>query len=180
MLSTVEKLVETIEYKDVTFDVIERPEVLWVGCIDCAANNTDESDIGATYRRYRDDLGAVPKNELIAPDFSAALSINYNYNELPCALMFAKETYTDEQDERYEMFTQPGGLWLRVHVTDATDTALLGRKNHGLFEYFGILGTAAKENGYERNLDIRIEIEYGNIDGHTSYNYAYVPILKLR
>jgi hypothetical protein len=118
----VEKLVKTIAYKGVDLEVVERPDVLWVGCLDYAKNNTDESDISATLNRYREELVNVAKQELINPDYGAALSINYNYDEQPCGIMFAQETYSDKQDERYEMFTQPGGLWLRIAVSDETDT----------------------------------------------------------
>ena len=173
----IETLVETITYKGVEFEVVERPDVLWVGCVDYAKNNTDESDIGTTLKRYREELINVIKQDLINPDYSAALSINYNYDEQPCGIMFAQETYSDKQDERYDLFTQPGGLWLRIAVTKETDAALLGRDNHGLYEYFGKLSNAAKENGYKQNREIRVEVEY-NCHAGTSSSYAYIPIIK--
>lgn len=174
----IEKLVKTITYKGVEFEVVERTDVLWVGCVDYASNNTDESDIGATNKRYREELINVTKQDLINPDYSAALSINYGCNDKPCGIMFAQETYSDKQDERYDLFTQPGGLWIRTKESEATDTALLGRKNHGLWEYFGALGDAARENGYKENSEIQVAIEYYCHSG-PGYHYAYLPIIKL-
>ncbi len=176
-----EKLIRTINYKGAEFEVVKRPDVLWVGCVDYADNNTDESDINATLKRYQGLVGPAPIVEMMNPDWSAALSINYNYDEKPCGIMFANESYTNEQDERYNVFTQPGGLWLRVRVCEEADEALLGRQNYGMFEYFGILESAAKENGYLRNPNIHIEIEYHchaeyNIPPHTAF--AYIPIIE--
>jgi len=172
----IEKLVEIITYKGVEFEIVERLDVLWVGCVDYASNNTDESDIAATLKRFQELVGlSVSENERINPDYSAALSINYNIDK-PCGVMFAFESYSDKQDERWDLFTQPGGLWLRVAVSEETDSALLGRQNYGLFEYFGVLSAAARENGYRQNPDINIEIEY-NCHAGTGPNYAYIPII---
>lgn len=174
-----EKLVQMITYKGVEFEVVERPDVLWVGCVDYAKNNTDESDIGATLKRYREELIDIPKQALANPDWSASLSINYGNDSKPCGLMFAQETDSDEQDERYDLFTQPGGLWLRVSITAKTDYTLLGRSSHGAWEYFGVLDTAAEENGYMQNPNIDVQVEY---HCHAEYgspaclSYAYIPI----
>lgn len=46
-----EKSVNAVVYKGVEFEVVERPDVLWVGCVDFAADNTGESDIGGTLKR---------------------------------------------------------------------------------------------------------------------------------
>ena len=35
----VEKHVQTITYQSIDFEVVERPDVLWVGCVDYAENN---------------------------------------------------------------------------------------------------------------------------------------------
>ena len=96
--------------------------------------------------------------------------------------MFANESYSDKQDGRYDQFTQPGGLWLRVCVCQEADTALLGRQNYGMYEYFRILKDAAQKNGYCQNPDVHIEIEYHchadySLPTHTSY--AYIPIISI-
>lgn len=174
-----EKLVQTITYKGMEFEVVERPDVLWVGCVDYAKNNTDESDIGATLKRYREELIDIPKKALVNPDWSASLSMNYGSDSKPCGLMFAQETYSGEQDERYDLLTQPGGLWLRVSITAETALALLGRSSNGAWEYFGILDAAAKENGYLQNSEIPMQVEYhchAEYANPTHTNYAYIPI----
>ena len=185
-LSNVEKLVETISYKGVEFEIIERPNVLWVGCVDYASNNSDESDIENTLKRYRKELIEVPKQDLINPDWSASISINYSCHNKPCGIMFAQETYSDSQDKRYDLLTQPGGLWLRIRNDKNAAQTLLGKENAEPWEYFAgeqaPLQTAAKENGYRQNPDIHIQIEYHchaeyNTPPHT--NFAYIPICKL-
>jgi len=176
----VEKLVENLLFKGVEFEVVERPDVLWVGCVDYATNNTDESDIGATLKRFQTLVKVTEINDKINPDWGASLSINYN-TEKPCGIMFANESYTDKQDERFDMITQPSGLWLRVSDSKATAEALLGRESHGTWEYFGALKLVAKQNGYLQNPDVSIEIEYhchAGRDTPPHTNYAYIPIIR--
>lgn len=180
-LQKVEKFIKAISYQGVDFEIVERSDVLWVGCVDYAGNNTDESDIGGTLKRYREELIDIVKEDLINPDWSASLSINYGCEDKPCGLMFAQETYTDIQDERYDLLTQPGGLWLRIHATEETDAALLGRASNGLWEYFDLLAKAAEENGYRLNPDVQLAIEY---HCHAEYStpphtcYAYIPVVR--
>ena len=170
-----EKLVSALDYKGVVFELVECPDVIWVGCVDYAGNNSDESDIDATYKRYSEKLADVAKQELINPDNSAALSINYGSEDKPCGIMFAQETHSREQDERYDIFFQPGSLWLRV-CDSKTAAALLGKEDPGLYEYFGLLSEVAEANGYRQNPDINIEIEYRC--NKTNSAYAYVPVIK--
>jgi len=176
----IEKHVQTITYNGIEFQVVERPDVLWVGCVDYAKNNTDQSDIGATQKRFFEVLIDVAKNDLINPGYGASISINYGCDDKPCGLMIAEETYSDKQDERFDLFTQPGGLWLRIHITDETDTALLGRKNHGIWEYYAenILVNAAEENGYKTNPDIHVGVEYDCHAGPEAF-YVYIPIIAV-
>jgi len=176
-----ETLVRIIIYKGVEFELVERPDVIWVGCVDYAKNNSDESDIGATLRRYRKELIHIPKLELVNPDWSAALSINYNVDK-PCGIMFAQETYTAAQDGRYDLFTQPGGLWLRIY-NDENAAALLGKADVETHEYFSdpkkLLRAVAEANRLIQNPGVYVEVEYHchaeyNTPPHT--NYAYIPV----
>ena len=177
----IEKLIQTIEYKSVEFELVRRSDVTWVGCADYADNYTDESDIGSTLKRFQGLVEPTPIKEKINPDWSASLSINYTCNDKPCGIMFANESYTDEQDERYDIFTQPGGLWLRVKGDSNNAKALLGKENADLHEFFGVLREAAKENGYIQNPDVHVEVEY---HCHAEYNtpphtcYAYIPVTE--
>ena len=179
-----EKLICIITYKGVELEVVERPDVIWVGCVDYAENNNDEPDISATLKRYREELIDIPKKELINPDWSASLSINYNRKDKPCGIMFAQETYTANQDSRYDLFTQPGGLWLRIR-NDKSAAALLGKEKAAPYEYFAdaqIMQNAANENGYVQNPDVHVQVEY---HCHAEYstpphtNFAYIPIVNM-
>lgn len=177
----IEKLTQTLTYKGVEFELVQRTDVIWVGCVDYADNNTDESDISTTLKRFQGLVEPTPIKEKINPDWSAALSINYTCNDKPSGIMFANESYTDKQDKRYDIYTQPGGLWLRVKGDDKNARALLDKEKADLHEYFAALRNAAKENGYIQNPDVHVEVEY---HCHAEYNtpphtcYAYIPIIK--
>ena len=179
----VEKLTQTLIYKGVKFELVSRADVIWVGCVDYASDNTGESDIGATLKRFQGLVGITPIRDKINPDWSASLSINYARPDKPCGIMFANESYTDRQDDRYDILTQPGGLWLRVKGDSANAKALLNKDRADLYEFFEPLGIAAKENGYIQNPDINIAVEY---HCHAEYStpphtcYAYIPVIKLQ
>ncbi|MCL2446731.1 MAG: AraC family transcriptional regulator [Oscillospiraceae bacterium] len=181
LISNVETVVRTIIHKGVECEIIERPEVVWVGCVGYASNNSDEPDIGKVLARYREELIDVPKRELINPGWSASISINYGNDAQACGIMFAQETYSASQDERYDLLTQPGGLWLRVRVSEQADAAFFGRSNHGGWEYFGMLEQAAQEHGYQPQPNVHMQIEYHchaeyNTPPHTNFNY--IPIAE--
>ena len=95
--------------------------------------------------------------------------------------MFAQETYSDKQDARYDLFTQPGGLWLRISITVETDFTLLGRSSNGAWEYFRVLEAAAEENGYKQAPDIHVQVEYqchAEYGNPTYTSYAYIPVKR--
>jgi hypothetical protein len=184
-MNPIEKPVKTIAYRGVEMQVVERPDVIWVGCVDYAPDNSGESDIAATLKRYREELIDIQKRAEINPDWSAALSINYTCPDRPCGIMFAQETYSAEQDGRYDLFTQPGGLWLKLK-NDRRAAALLGKESAAPFEYFAeprIMQNAALENGYMQNPDVHIQVEY---HCHAEYgtpphtNYAYIPVIRAK
>ena len=182
LIHPLEKLIEVITYQGVEFEVVERPDVIWVGCVDYAKDNVGEPDTSKILKRYQKLVKAAPKNEPVNEDWSAALSINFSCTDQPSGMMFANECYTDKQNKRYDLMTQPGGLWLRARVCEEADTALFGRSNHGGWEYFGALEQAAQENGYRQNPDVHMQIEYHchaeyGTPPHTSY--AYIPIVRV-
>lgn len=179
----IDRIVQTVKYQGVDFEVVARPDVLWVGCLDYAVDGAEESDIDATLRRYREALIDVTKRGLIRPDWSAALSINYDWDGAPNGLMFAQEVDSADQDPRYELFTQPGGLWLRLRNGPAA-AGLLGKERADLYEYFAqeqVLQKAAAQNGYRENPDVHVQVEY---NCHAEYgspdpsSYAYIPIVR--
>ena len=177
----IDKLVQTINYKDVTFEIVERPDVLWVGCLDFANTNGIESDSDKTLSRFQEYLD-IEKRDRINFDWSASLWINYGCNDKPHGQMFANETYSADQDERYEVFTQPGGLWMRVRRKKETSLALFGSESLDAWDYFqcGEMDNAAEKNGYKINPSVHVRIGY---DCWAEYGtpsptlYAYIPII---
>lgn len=172
-----EKSVETFEINGVVFEVVDRPDTIWVGTISYAKNNFDEPDMGALLDRYQ-KLVPTPKEARINPDWDAAISINYGkHGEALKGMMFGQETYSAEkQDKQYDLFTQPGGLWMRI-ANNGQAAALLGKESCETFELFGyIKETAALYNGYRVRDDVDISIEYHNYK--TNEWYAYMPVEK--
>ena len=176
----IEKLVKTLNCKGAEFELVRRADVIWVGCVDYADNNTGESYIGATLKRFQELVEITPIKDKINPDWSASLSINYSRDDKPCGIMFANESYSDNQDERYDILTQPGGLWLRIKGDDKNAKALLGKDRADLYEFFRALSDAAAKNGYIQNPDVDIAVEY---HCHAEYStpphtcYAYIPVI---
>ena len=186
LIHPVEKIIETIIYKGVEFEIVERPDVIWVGCVAYTDNNTDPAfaDDDFTFLRRYQKLIPIPKQELMNPGWDAAISINYYVNDKPSGIMFAQETYTDKQDKQYDLFTQPGGLWMRL-LNDKNAAALLGKENPAPYEYYAksqIMQNVAKENGYIQNPDVHVCVEYScsaeyNTPPHRSY--AYMPVVRM-
>ncbi len=175
-----EKIVKSVTYNDIKYDIVERPDVLWVGCLDYARDNHSEPDSDATLSRFR-NLLSVEKRELINPAWSAAIWINNDSVEKPCGLMFAQETYSDNQDGRYEVLKQPAGLWLRLRRSKETSLVLFGNESIDAWDYFacGEMSKAAEANGYINNPNVSLRIGY---NCHEEYNappytcFAYLPI----
>ena len=178
----IEKLVQTINYKGITFEIVERPDVLWVGCLDFADTDGIESDSNKTLSRFQEYLD-IEKRDRINLDWSASLWINYGCNDKPHGQMFANETYSADQDKRYETFTQPGGLWMRVRRKKENSLALFGSESLDAWDYFlcGEMENAAEENGYKVNPNVHVRIGY---DCWAEYGttsptlYAYIPIIE--
>jgi len=174
-----ERVVEVIRFNNAVFEVVERPETVWVGSIAYANNNFDEPDMGALLKRFQDLVYVAPKEDRINPDWDAAISINYGKNgKAPKGMMYGQETYSAEkQDKRNDLFTQPGGLWMRV-FNDRQAAALIGKDSCHTWELFGyIRETAAPRNGYKVRDDIDVAVEYHNYKNNTWY--AYMPVEKI-
>jgi len=180
-INKIEKFIEKIVFNDVEFEVVERPDVIWVGCVDYARDNIAESDTNKTLKRYREELIDIPKLELINPDWSASISINYDCDDKPCGIMFSQETYSDKQDKRYDILIQPSGLWLRI-LNNKKAATLLNKENPAPYEYFNIMKSIAEKNGYMVNNDVNLKVEY---HCHAEYNnpphrnYAYIPVKRM-
>jgi len=166
-----ERLIETISFNSATFDIIERPETLWVGTM---SHNDDGQD---ALRRFQELCPVAPKVDQINPDWTADISINFNRKgeTLPRSVMYGQETYSSKnQDERYDLFTSPSGLYMSI-LNDEKAAALFCAKrieNHMLIDH--IVNTVAPQNGYRLRGDIDLTFEFHNGD----ICYVYVAIEK--
>ena len=171
-----EKLIETFTVGKAVFEIFDRPEVLWVGTLAWAENNHDEPDIDALLKKFQ-AMCEVPKLERMNPDWSAGISINYSLNgKAPRGTMFGQETWSNQQDSRYDMFTQPAGLYLRVRQ-DKYAKKLLGKKHFDSGELYAAMADAAARHGYRRAAGNPIEIYYHDHANGTA-EYAYVSVEK--
>jgi len=172
-----EKQIDVITYDCVSFEIVERPEVLWVGKIAFAPNLTDEPDIGKLLKEYQ-ELIPVEKKELINPEWDAAISIDYwKGGSAPRGMMFGSETYSDEQAECYDVFKMPPTLFMRV-LNNKDAARLLGKENCENWELFEFMKrTVLPEHGYKFNENGAQEVEYYHHNSGTCY--AYVPVVKV-
>jgi len=171
-----EKLVDVLTYHGVNFEIVDRPEVLWVGKVAYATNLTDEPNIGKLLKEYQ-ELISIEKKELIHPEWDAVISIDYWRNgSTPRGMMFGTETYSELQPDCYDIFRMPSSLFMRV--LNNTDAARILRKdkceNWELFEF--MKNTILPEHGYKFNENGAQEVEYHHHKSGTFY--AYVPVIK--
>ena len=178
MVISNEKLLEIIPYQGVELEIVERPVVLWVGKLAAASNLTDEPEIGRLLDEYR-RLIAVEKRALINPDWDAAISIDYwkPSGTARKSLMFAKETYSREQDACYDLFEMPASLFLRLK-NDGNAARLIGKTSCETYELFGfMMRTVMPQIGYAFHSNGAQEVEYCN--HRLGLYYAYSPIVKV-
>lgn len=67
-----EKIVTQFTCNGIDYDVVERIDTLWVGCLNYAENNHNEPDSGATIEGFQ-KLINVGKKDLINDSWSAAI-----------------------------------------------------------------------------------------------------------
>lgn len=174
----IDKIIETISYNGASFEVVERPEVLWVGKIAYATNLTDEPDIGKLLNEYR-ELLPVAKLDRINPDWDAAISIDYwRGGAAPRGMMFAQETTSEKQDSQYDIFKMPASLFMRI-LNNTQAAQLLNKDTCELWEFFCLMNEVVMPKyGYQFNENGAQEIEYCCHKDNIAY--AYVPIIKAK
>ena len=171
-----EKTVETITHSGVIFEVVERPEVFGAGKVAYAPDFNSEPDFEKLLKEYQ-GLMSIPMLEPVTPDWSAAISIDYCREGVLCGMMYGAETYTDEQDERYDLYKMPASLFIRVQ-NNADAAKLLGKELQGAWELFGVIKEQIMyQHGYKFNDNGAQEIEYSNHKDGTQY--VYVPVVKI-
>ena len=173
----IDKLIETIEYDGAVFEVVERPEVIWVGKTAYAPNFDVEPDIGGLFNTYQ-ELVPTPKLDRINPDWNAAISIDYwKGGSAPRGMMFAQETYSENQADCYDIYKMPASMFIRI-LNDSKAAKLLGKDSCETWELFGVIkGTIMPQNSYKFNENGAQEIEYHNYKTNTWY--AYIPVVKI-
>lgn len=177
MIMNNENLIDVITYNGVKFEIVERPEVIWVGKVAYAPNLSDEPDIGKLLKQYGEAI-SIEKKELVNPEWDAAISIDYWRNgSVPRGMMFGQETYTEEQSKGYDIYKMPPSLFMRV-LNNTEAAKLLGKDKCENWELFGFMkNTINPEYHYKFNENGAQEIEY-----HHSKNgslYAYIPVVKV-
>ena len=158
-----DKLVETISFNGAVFEVMERPETSWVGTLEQKYDTEFERLCDTALRRFQELSPQAPKLDRINPGWVADITFNMHKNteDTPYGVMYAQETYSAEsQDERYDIYAQPSGLYMRIR-NDNQAAALFGKEkceNHELIGY--IRRKAAPQNGYRvrSGLDLTVEI----------------------
>lgn len=177
MISINEKLINVVTYDDVNFEIVERPEVIWVGKVAYAPNLTDEPDISKLLKEYQ-ELTSIEKKELINPEWDAAISIDYwRDGTAPRGMMLGTETYTEDQPDCYDVFKMPPSLFMRV-LNNTNAARLLGKEtceNWELFEF--MKNTVFPEHNYRFNENGAQEVEYHHYKSGTFY--AYIPVIKV-
>jgi hypothetical protein len=173
-----EKCVDTFTFGMAVFEVMERPEALWVGTLAWAADNSSTPDGDALLKRYQSLVYPYPLRERINPDWSASLHVNYRQDRTsPKGLMNAQETFSAQQDDCYNLFTQPAGLWIRYAKNDEQVRKLLGKKSYEMTELFALMEDAAARHGYRPVEENPIGIYYHDHANGTG-EYAYIQVEK--
>jgi len=99
-------------------------------------------------------------------------------NELPNGMMMAKEIHETKYDSKYNLYTQPAGLYIRLKI-DSESARLINKNECEPHELYGIMNTVAAQNGYEIHNSIVNGISISNIeyhDGDIGFIYAYLPV----
>jgi len=173
----IENCIESFTVKKAVFELVRRPEVLWVGTLAWAEDNESEPDTDTLLQKYQALCGPAPKLALVNPDWSAGISINYCLNgKAPRGMLFAQETWSAEQDSRYDIYAQPAGLCLRLRL-DKNAEKLMGKQYSSDAGRYALLEKVAAEHGYRRAAANPIEIFYHDHARHTG-QYAIIPVEK--
>ena len=89
-----EKLVEAFECDGAAFEVVRRPDVLWVGCVARWADGSGEAESEHALARFRRLVEVEPIRERICEDWSAALTLYRADTDKPCGVFYGNESRT--------------------------------------------------------------------------------------
>ena len=172
-----EVIKEIITYRGAVLEVVERPEAVFCGKIAYAQNLTDEPDIETLLKDYQ-KLVPIPKNEPVAPEWTAAISIDYwRGGIVPRGMMFGQEVAAEKQPEVYDIYKMPKSLYMRV-FHDADAAKALDKDQCDIWELYGLMKDIVMPlYGYRFNENGAQEFEYYNWTKYSS-GFAYVPVIK--
>lgn len=177
-----ETVLETYDVTGITAELVQWDAAIWCGCLEYAANNTDEPDVDAALNRFMAlPFDAVRKAE---EDWDICVSLNYLSADRPNGVMFGFLAESDEQPEECNILRTPAALYIRIALTDETAHAL----GHdpwpgGIPPHEWIGKQIAPTFGYSYGSDTLPIVEYYGFydpagNAHT-YRYLYVPVEKV-
>ena len=178
-----EKIIDKIIIDDVVFEVIEKPAIVYAGKLEYATNNTDEADIGRLLEIIQKDnlldkVNGALYNVLDSniSKYNVAISIDYWKKDIPKGFMFARETNTEDQPERIDIFKVPKSTYIRVKC-DEKSAKLLGKEKCDPWELFGVITSRVMvQNEYTYAVNGAQEMEYYSEESGYTGGYAYVPV----
>lgn len=178
-----EKLVELLQFKGITVDIVEWAESIWCGKIGYAANNTDEPDVDKIMNEYQALRFADRVVDRLELDWDVCISVNYLSEDRPNGVMFGALVAAAQQISGFDLYKVPAGKYARIELNDETAKALgHAAWNGGIPPYEWIGAEIAPRIGYTYGSDALPIIEYyGYYDpgkcAH-EFRYLYVPIEK--
>ena len=184
----VETFVQTILYKDVKFEIIERPIVTWVGSMKFNEGdlNADPSslvkDVHPLWNDFFENeiINQTRFENFISPTAIGVLWFNLHNKDLPNGMMMAKEVYSAKYASKYDVYTQPAGLYIRLKV-DGNSAGLLGKEKCEPYELHKFMKTVAAQNGYEIYFPVVNGNSLANLeyhDGDLKLLYTYLHVKK--
>ena len=189
VVNPVETLVKTIVYQEVKFEIIERPIVTWVGSMKFNEDdlNADPSPLAKVVHPLWNDffeneiINQTRFENFISPTAIGVLWFNLFNKELPNGMMMAKEVYSAKYASKYDIYTQPAGLYIRVKV-DGNSARLPGKEKCESYELHKFMKNVAAQNGYEVyypvvNGNSLANLEYHDGDLDVVYTYLHVSCM---
>jgi Predicted transcriptional regulators len=165
-----DKIIETYKIANAVFELVERPETIYAGKM------TEESSGFSGEPANYDNVA-----ERVLPDRDIHISLNFWGNK-PKKMFFGRETTTETQPNRLEIYKIPAGLFLRAY-SDRNSAEIIGKEQCDPWELFSYMWNhvmpnhklkAAKNTDGEDN---QIEV-YDFADGSHGSGWAYAAVTR--
>jgi hypothetical protein len=178
-----EKIVEMLNYKGITVDIVEWIDTIWCGKIGYAANNTDEPDVDKIMSDFQALNFPAAAADRLENNWDVCLSANYLSKKRPHGVMFGSLVAADRQLDGFDIYKVPATKYARIRMCDETAKAL-GHEpwKGGIPPHEWIGKEIAPKIGYRYGNDTLPIFEYyGYYDPEKyahEFCYLYVPIRK--